>query len=71
MAEARYLTPSEHAEAVAASVLADDDARAQWDAGLLDVPADVAAVLDARLAAERRRSRDFIDADSVTVLHGD
>jgi hypothetical protein len=68
VAESRYLTSAEHADAVAASILADDDARAAWDAGLLDVSADVAAVLDTRLAAERRRSRDFIDADSVTVL---
>jgi hypothetical protein len=68
---AQQLTPAQHAEAVARSILADDAARGAYEAALLDVPAEVAAVLDGLLATERRRSRDWIDADAATVLRVD
>jgi hypothetical protein len=65
------VTPDEHAETVARSIYNDPHARADYEAALIDVPAEVATVLDRLLAAERGRSRDWIAADSVTVLHAD
>lgn len=58
-----------NADAVARSILADQDSRAAYEAALLDVPVEVAQVLDAVLAAERGRSRGWHRADDVTVLH--
>ncbi len=48
---------AEQVEAVALSIFRDEDQRAEYEAALIDVDAEVAAVLDRLIAAERKRER--------------
>ena len=59
------ISRADFARAAAAQILADDDALARYETADLEVPADVAAVIDAAL---RRQRPNQHSSDDVTLL---